>query len=60
MQGLGRDFHLHTQRQVRQKAEFLHWRLALKLFINRTEYFNCLHGSDIIARARRTVLTIWV
>ena len=60
MQGLGRDFHLHTQRQVRQKAEFLHWRLALKLFINRTEYFHCLPGIDVIELERRTVLTIWV
>ena len=60
MQGLGRDFHLHTQRQVRQKAEFWHWRLALKLFINRTEYFHCLPGIDVIERERRTVLTIWV
>ena len=60
MQGLGRNFHLHTQRQVRQKAEFWHWRLALKLFINRTDYFNCLPGIDVIEIYRRTVLTIWV
>ena len=60
MQGLGRDFHLHTQRQVRQKAEFWHWRLALKLFINRTDYFNCLPGIDVIEISHRTVLTIWV
>ena len=60
MQGLGRDFHLHTQRQVRQKAEFWHWRLALKLFINRTDYVNCVLVIDVIDLERRTVLTILV